>query len=261
MVRQSDSIAALADALSKAQGEVENASKNASNPAFRSRYADLAEIINTVRPVLAKYGLALVQFPGYADGVVTLDTVLTHKSGEWMSGTAGAPIPPKETKDGRVLPADAQSVGSALTYLRRYSMAAVCGITQEDDDGNAASAPRHHHEDAPAAHRPEPKHDAPTDDGEMIPCPRCGGAMWDNRTGKKNPKGPDLKCKSKECDHAVWLPSWQKDLNAEILAAHNLEAIDAHERSRAEAAVATLIPAKMDTVQKWLDALANPAGV
>lgn len=128
-MNKSESIAGLAAALAEAQGEIENASKNASNPAFKSRYADLAEVINTVRPVFASHGLAVVQFPAFADGIVSVETVVTHKSGEWMSGTASAPV----TKQ------DAQGVGSAITYLRRYSLSAVAGIAQEDDDGNAAS--------------------------------------------------------------------------------------------------------------------------
>jgi hypothetical protein len=130
-VRQSESIGSLAKALAAAQGEIGNAGRNAKNPHFKSTYADLAEIINTVRPVLARHGLAVAQFPGYADGLVTVETILTHASGEWLSGTSAAPA----TKS------DPQGVGSAITYLRRYSLAAVCGIAQEDDDANAASRP------------------------------------------------------------------------------------------------------------------------
>lgn len=126
----SDSLANLGAALAAAQGEIENALKTSTNPHFRSKYADLAEIINTSRPVLSKHGLSVVQVPGFADGVVTLDSMLLHKSGEWIMATSGAPI-------GK---ADAQGVGSATTYLRRYSLAAICGIAQEDDDGNAATA-------------------------------------------------------------------------------------------------------------------------
>lgn len=127
-MNKSESIASLAGALAKAQAEIENASKNAANPHFKSKYADLAEVLNTARPVLAKHGLSVSQWPGFADGVVTLETLLAHSSGEWISNVASAPI-------GKL---DAQGVGSALTYLRRYSLAAVAGIAQEDDDGNGA---------------------------------------------------------------------------------------------------------------------------
>lgn len=125
----SDSVAELAAALALAQGEVENAHKNSANPHFRSKYADLAEIINTVRPVFAKHGLAVIQSPSYADGLVSVTTLLTHKSGQWIKDMASAPASKL----------DAQGVGSAVTYLRRYSLAAFAGIAQEDDDGNAAS--------------------------------------------------------------------------------------------------------------------------
>jgi len=127
-MNRSESIAALAKALVKAQGELENASKNASNPHYKSKYADLAEILNTVRPVFSKNGLSFVQCPTFLDGVASVETMLMHESGEWLSSTASAPASKQ----------DAQGVGSAVTYLRRYSLAAVAGIAQEDDDANSA---------------------------------------------------------------------------------------------------------------------------
>lgn len=128
-MNKSDSIEALAFAMAQAQGEIENASKNSNNPHFKSKYADLAEVLNTVRPVFAKHGLSIAQWPGFNDGMATLETILMHKSGEWISSIAMTPLSKQ----------DAQGVGSALTYLRRYSLAAIAGIAQEDDDGNAAT--------------------------------------------------------------------------------------------------------------------------
>jgi hypothetical protein len=130
---QSETVGALAGALAKAQGEMENATKNAKNPHFKSNYADLAEILNTARPVLARHGIAVIQSPSYEGGEVQLETTLMHTSGEWIRGIASAPA----TKQ------DPQGIGSAVTYLRRYSLAAFVGIAQEDDDGQAASRPRH----------------------------------------------------------------------------------------------------------------------
>lgn len=132
-MNKSESITKLAAALAKAQGEVDNAAKNAENPHFRSKYADLAEVINTVRPVLAKHGLAVTQWPGFnaETGEVTLQVLLTHESGEWVEHHASCPIGKR----------DAQGVGSGTTYLRRYTLAALAGVAQEDDDGNAASQP------------------------------------------------------------------------------------------------------------------------
>ena len=130
-MNKSESIKELATALAAAQAEIENASKNASNPHFRSRYADLAEVLNTARPVLAKHGLSVAQFPSLEDGIVSLETIMMHASGEWISGIASAPI----------AKVDAQGVGSATTYLRRYSLAALVGIAQEDEDANGAARP------------------------------------------------------------------------------------------------------------------------
>ncbi|HSW65242.1 MAG TPA: ERF family protein [Dissulfurispiraceae bacterium] len=149
-MNKSETIASLATALSAAQGEMENASKNSLNPHFRSKYADLAEVINTVRPVLSKHGLSVMQFPSYSDGIVHVETVIAHTSGEWMSEKCSAPAQKQ----------DPQGVGSAISYLRRYSLAAVCNLAQEDDDANAASkAPKQAAKPMPApatAQKPAP---------------------------------------------------------------------------------------------------------
>jgi hypothetical protein len=131
-MEKSESITKLAEALAAAQGEMENADKNSTNPHFRSKYADLAEIINTVRPVLAKHGLSVTQFPSFDGTLAHVETIIAHKSGEWMSGTTSSPVQKS----------DPQGIGSATTYLRRYSLAAVCNIAQEDDDANASSKPK-----------------------------------------------------------------------------------------------------------------------
>ena len=127
-MKMSESIKELAAALAAAQLEIENASKNSKNDHFKNRYADLAEVLNTARPVLAKHGLSVAQFPSLEANVVSVETILMHTSGEWISNVASAPLSKP----------DAQGVGSATTYLRRYSLAALAGIAQEDDDGNGA---------------------------------------------------------------------------------------------------------------------------
>jgi hypothetical protein len=141
-MNKSESIKELATALSKAQGELENASKTSANPFFKSKYADLAEVINTAKPVLAANGLSIIQMPGgdAALGIVSVETMLCHSSGEWISNLAIAPLNEK-ISNGKPVPPDAQSVGSAISYLRRYSYTAFLGMAQEDDDGNAASQP------------------------------------------------------------------------------------------------------------------------
>jgi hypothetical protein len=116
-------------ALSKAQGEIENATKNAANPHFRSRYADLAEVLNTVRPVFAAHGLSLTQAPSFDGSLASVSTVIGHSGGGYIVAVASC-VPAKS---------DAQGIGSATTYLRRYGAAAAAGIAQEDDDGQAAA--------------------------------------------------------------------------------------------------------------------------
>ena len=116
-------------ALAVAQGKVENATKGSQNPHFKSKYADLAEILNTVRPVFAAEGLSILQSTGFDGAVVSVATVLAHKSGGYVSSVASC-VPAKT---------DAQGIGAATTYLRRYSLAAMAGVAQEDDDGNSAA--------------------------------------------------------------------------------------------------------------------------
>ena len=141
-MKHSESIAALAGALAKAQLQIEPASKNAPNPHFRSHYADLASIWDACRGPLNTNGLSIVQFP--CDGEVGrtgLCTMLLHSSGEYISEV----VTTRSQKD------DPQGLGSALTYLRRYALAAVVGVTAtEDDDGNAASTPANARVAAPA---------------------------------------------------------------------------------------------------------------
>jgi hypothetical protein len=118
----------LFTALAKMQGEVENATKGSLNPHFKSRYADLAEVLNTVRPVMAANGLSVIQSPSF-DGVrVSVTTTVCHSSGGYVSGELSC-VPAKH---------DGQGVGAATTYLRRYALAAFTGVAQEDDDGQSA---------------------------------------------------------------------------------------------------------------------------
>jgi len=126
----SESINELATALAKAQGQIKGATKDASNPFFKSKYADLASVWDACRSALAANGLAVIQSPS-ADGMrVSVDTLLTHASGQWMAGTVS--VTAKEDTP--------QAIGSAITYLRRYALQSFVGVAPEDDDGNAASA-------------------------------------------------------------------------------------------------------------------------
>jgi len=123
----------IAAALVKAQKEFGPALKTSTNPAFRSRYADLSACVEAVIDALNNNDIYLMQ-PTHecTDGVI-VETIFIHSSGEQMSsGKLHVPA----TKH------DAQGYGSALTYARRYSLMAACGIAPEDDDGNSAAKPK-----------------------------------------------------------------------------------------------------------------------
>lgn len=130
-MNKSESIKNIAIALSKFQAEVKNPANTANNPFFKSKYAPLSDILNDVRPILAKNGLSVIQTPG-GDGVnVIVTTLLVHESGEWIESD---PLVLKADK------ATAQGAGSAITYARRYALSALLGISSEDDDdGNGAT--------------------------------------------------------------------------------------------------------------------------
>jgi hypothetical protein len=121
---------AIASALVKAQREFGPALKSSTNPHFRSKYADLAACIEAVIGSLNNQGIYLMQLTEEHEGGVKVSTVFIHESGEQMSG--GSLFMPATKQD-------AQGFGSALSYARRYSLMAACGIAPEDDDGNQAT--------------------------------------------------------------------------------------------------------------------------
>lgn len=133
MIEQSASVSKLFAALVAAQAEMRNQPKDSINPHFKSRFADLATVLDTVKPVLAKHRLGVVQMPCEVQGVgPALATMLIHESGEYIRSTIGL----------RPVKASPQDTGSAMTYARRYGLQAVLGITaDDDDDGNHASKP------------------------------------------------------------------------------------------------------------------------
>lgn len=122
---------AIASALVKAQKAFGPALKSSSNPHFKSRYADLAMCVEAVIDALNDNGIALIQQTHECDSGVIVETTFIHESGETFS--AGKLHVPASKHD-------AQGYGSALTYARRYSLMAACGIAPEDDDGNAATS-------------------------------------------------------------------------------------------------------------------------
>lgn len=130
-MKSSSEIGKLAEALAKAQALMKGAIKDATNPHFRSGYATLAAHVDAIKVALASNGLSYSQFPVACDNGVAVETILMHSSGQWIMGE---PFPMPVDKQ------NAQGVGSALTYARRYALSAITGIAPEDDDdGNAAT--------------------------------------------------------------------------------------------------------------------------
>ena len=131
MTLPTESAAEFYSAYAKAQAAMGAVLKNASNPAFKSKYADLAGVLEAVLPALNNNGLAFIQVPAFDGETASITTVIAHTSGAALTSTLRL----RPTK------ADPQGVGSAHTYARRYAALALCGVAPEDDDGNAASQP------------------------------------------------------------------------------------------------------------------------
>lgn len=120
----------IAKALVKAQKAITFASKDATNPHLKSKYADLPSVIDAVKVALNDAGISFTQTAGNMENLhLKLTTRLMHESGEWIEDTMMMPM----------VKQDPQGYGSALTYARRYSLAAITGLYQDDDDGYAAS--------------------------------------------------------------------------------------------------------------------------
>lgn len=144
-MKWSESRNEIAAALAKAQGAMKPAIKDSQNPHFKSSYADLASAWEACRAALAANGLAVIQGPESDDGsLVSVTTCLMHSSGQWCESDLRL----------RVAKADAQGLGSLVTYLRRYALMAMVGIAPDDDDGNAAAQ-------MGQKSTPKPRQDAP----------------------------------------------------------------------------------------------------
>lgn len=127
-MRQSESIKELATALCAAQKEMGGAVKDAANPFFKSKYADLTSVVKAIKEPFANHGLSYTQFPCAGERAVGVITRLMHSSGEWLEHEYMLPM----------VKADPQSAGSAITYARRYALQAMAGIPTADDDAESA---------------------------------------------------------------------------------------------------------------------------
>jgi hypothetical protein len=221
---KSEAIEALAAALSAAQSELNNAVRNSTNPFYKSSYADLRAVRDAYQEAFGKFGLALVQVPETDEhGNLTLQTFLLHKSGQFIGG--GVVLHPVKQ--------DPQSIGSAITYQRRYSAAAIAGVAIEDDDAEAATG--HGEAEKPAKPVSEPqttgdylKHgDAPAGQPEG----KAGGLAGDAGTiqGKiaklqtktgAGKKGPWERTGIQLAGHEEWFGTFDKEIAATLKSAN-----------------------------------------
>lgn len=142
-MKRSEQTDAISKALAAAQAEMRNPSFDSTNPHFRNKFASLAAIRNAVVPVFAKHGLSVMQELSSIDHGVSCTTIVQHESGQWMEF---GPLTMPASKP------DAQGLGSAATYCRRYSLQAVASVVgDEDEDGNEASKPKQGYDAALAA--------------------------------------------------------------------------------------------------------------
>lgn len=154
----SDNISELAQALTAAQAELKNPYNTADNPFYKSKYAPLPDVLNIIRPILAKHGLSIVQMPKGEGTLIGVETLVLHNSGQYI---LCEPYFLPLAKN------DAQAAGGAITYARRYALNAVLGISgEEDDDANQASGKQD---------GSNPK-EAQAQKGSPAPlvCPKCG---------------------------------------------------------------------------------------
>ena len=133
-IQCSDTFTKLMGAMLKVQDEVRGVTKDSTNPHFKNRYASLEAVVAALRPACVEAGIVVVQAPGTADerGMTPVETLIVHaESGEWMKSTLALPV----------MKADAQGVGSAISYSSRYSLMALFNLPPTDDDGEEAVRP------------------------------------------------------------------------------------------------------------------------
>jgi hypothetical protein len=138
-MRTSETIEELADALVKAQSSMGKAVKGSTNPHLKNKYADLASVWDACHQPLNENGITVIQgVEGEGTGTITVSTMLLHSSGQWIEATGSMPIP-----NGNKAVNEAQSAGIAISYMRRYQLAAIAMVAQEDTDGAQGNVEPH----------------------------------------------------------------------------------------------------------------------
>lgn len=145
-MKKSETLTEISKAFAKTQQEMKQPLKDANNPFFKSKYVPLENVVEAITESASKNGLSFTQFPSSDEaGNVTVGTLVMHSSGEWIEYD---PIKMKPVKN------DPQSIGSAITYAKRYALSAIFGITSDpDDDGNEATQTK---KQTPAKKKDEP---------------------------------------------------------------------------------------------------------
>ena len=192
-MEMSEQIDALSKALSKAQGEMGGAVKDANNPFFKSSYADLGSVIKAIKEAFTSNRLSYTQFPVRDEAGAGVETILMHESGQWIKSSYTLPL----------AKFDAQSAGSCLTYARRYALQAIAGIPAVDDDGNQATAA------APAAPPPKP---ARKPKAQKTPENVQQEAKTKNIMVNSKEYGPLITCQEiNACVDDIALEQWKED--------------------------------------------------
>lgn len=172
MGSQSETLGQLAAALAAVQARLPAAVKDKQNPHLRNRYADLGSVWDACRDLLPEHGLAIVQRGVNEGGVWGLETVLAHASGEWIAGVV--PLLCGANKG----TSEMQALGSAMTYARRYGLAAILGVVSEDDDDGHAAGRREAPQRAQEPRRREaPANGHPVTEGPP-PARQDGAKPW-----------------------------------------------------------------------------------
>jgi hypothetical protein len=159
-MERSEQINELAKALSLAQGEIKPAVKDAVNPFFKSKYADLAAVWDACRGPLVKAGLAISQHPTTEGNVVTIETIVMHTSGQWMASKLS--MTAKENTP--------QGLGGVISYARRYSLSSIMGISSEEElDGNVNGNGQAEAKPKPLAKPQDPRFSDPSQVPTSVP--------------------------------------------------------------------------------------------
>ena len=235
-MNKSETTVTIFKAISAAQGDFKTVEKTSLNPHFKSKFAPLDSIIEMLRPILPKHGLSFIQFTDTDDTGIIVETVIAHESGEWVSGRLKMPA----TKQ------DPQGYGSALTYGRRYGLAAALGIVSDEDvDGNGngegEKKPQTQNQQPKNQHQPQKK----SQSSDLTPSQQAYAKLqeWIDQASANKKKFPDQES----------FKSWFLDDNNVALVTQKqlLDASDTSAINRHFEHTMSLLPKRVNGQQQW----------